>query len=265
VTRLSWDVSGERYFEDGVDRGVLYVDGVGYVWNGLVSVNETPAGGEHSSYYLDGVKYLAVTSGEDFEATIRAISSPSAFALCDGTKSLYQGLFATQQPRKPFGFSYRTMISTDQTQDSGYKIHLIYNALAAPSERNNASRSNSPGLEPLSWYIQAVPPSVVGLGFKPTAHFIVDSRNTPGEILGQLEDILYGSEAADARFPTQQEILDLFEVYATLQVNDNGDGTATITGPDDVVTQDTVDPTKYTISWGSVVNTDVDTYTISSL
>lgn len=265
MTRLSWGVPGERYFEDGVDRGVLYVDGVGYVWNGLVSVTESPNGGEHRSFYLDGIKYLAVTSGEDYEATIKAISSPSQFQLCDGTKSLYQGLFATQQPRKPFGFSYRTMINNDLTPDTGYKIHLVYNAMAAPSERNNASRSSSPELNPLSWYIQAVPPLSLGLGFKPTAHFVVDSRNTPGDILGQLEDILYGSEAADARFPTQQEILDLFEVYATLQVTDNGDGTATIVGPDDVVTQDTVDLTKYTISWGSVVNTDVDTYTISSL
>ncbi len=265
MTRLSWGASGERYYEDGVDQGVLYVDDVGYVWNGLVSVTESPSGGDHRSYYLDGVKHINLTAAEEYEATIKAISAPAAFAACDGTKSLYQGLFVTQQRRSPFGFSYRTMINNDLGPDVGYKIHLVYNALAAPSERNNASRSDSPEYSERSWYIQAVPPQSLGFGYKPSAHFVVDSRITPVEILAQLEDILYGSEAADARFPSQTEILDLFEVYATLQVTDNGDGTATITGPDDVVIQDSVDPTKYTINWASVVNVDTDTYSISSL
>jgi hypothetical protein len=243
----------------------LYVDDVGYVWNGLISVSETPTGGEHRSYYLDGIKHINLASAEEYEATIKAISAPAAFADCDGVKSLYQGLFATQQRRKSFGFSYRTMINNDLGPDVGYKIHLVYNALAAPSDRNNATRSDSPEFSERNWYIQAVPPLALGFGYKPTAHFVVDSRITPVEILTELEDILYGNESTDAHFPTQIEILNLFEVYATLQVTDNGDGTATITGPDDVVTQDGVDPTKYTIDWASVVNTDVDTYTISSL
>lgn len=262
MTRFSWGTPGERYFEDGVDQGVLYVDGVGYVWNGLVSVTESPSGGEHRGFYLDGVKYLSFTTGENYEATIKAISSPSQFALCDGTRSLYQGLSVTQQPRKPFGFSYRTMINTDQTPDAGYKLHLVYNAMAAPSERNNASRSSSPELTPLSWYIQAVPPAFVG-GFKPSAHFVIDSRNTPGEILTQLEDILYGSESADSRFPSQDEVLTLFEVNATVRVTDNGDGTFTVEGPDDVVTM--TDSTTFSITWPSAVMIDTDSYHISSL
>jgi hypothetical protein len=265
VTRLIWGAPGERYYEDGVDRGVLYVDDVGYVWNGLLSVSESPSGGEHRSYYLDGIKHINLASAEEYEATITAISSPPQFAACDGVKSLYQGLFVTQQKRSPFGLSYRTMINNDLGPDLGYKLHLVYNALAAPSDRNNASRSDSPQLSELNWYIQAVPPPSLGSGYKPTSHFVIDSRITPVEILAELEDILYGNESVDARFPTQSEILALFEVYATLQVTDNGDGTATITGPDDVVIQDGVDPTKYTIDWASVVNTDVDTYTISSL
>ena len=137
--------------------------------------------------------------------------------------------------------------------------------MAAPSERDNSTRSDSPAHSERSWYIQAVPPLSLGFGYKPSAHFVIDSRITPVEILTQLEDILYGNESADARFPSQSEILGLFEVFATLQVTDNGDGTATITGPDDVVMQDGVDPTKYTISWASVVNTEPDTYSISSL
>jgi hypothetical protein len=265
VTRLSWGTPGERYYEDGVDRGVLYVNDVGYVWNGLISVSERPSGGEHRSYYLDGIKYLSLASAEEYEATINAISSPPEFAVCDGVRSLYQGLFVTQQKRQPFGLSYRTMINDDLTPDAGYKIHLVYNALAAPSERNHNTRSDSPELMPLSWYIQAVPPVSTGMGFKPSAHFIVDSRNTPGDILTQLEDILYGNEAADARFPSQTEILNLFEVYATLKVTDHGDGTFTLDGPDTIIVQQT-DPTEYSITWGSVLPTsDPDVYTISSL
>lgn len=265
MTRLAWGALGERYYEDGVDQGVLYVDDVGYVWNGLVSVSESPSGGEHRSYYLDGIKHINLMSLEEYEATIKAFSAPPEFSACDGVKSLYQGLFVSQQARKPFGLSYRTMINNDIGPDQGYKIHLVYNTLAAPSERNNATRNDSPEPEELSWYIQAVPPPSMGFGYKPSAHFIVDSRITPVEILTQLEDILYGSESADARFPSQTEILALFEVYATLQVTDNGDGTATITGPDDVVTVDGVDSTKYTISWASVVPVDSVTYSISSL
>jgi hypothetical protein len=265
VPRINWGTPGERYYEDGVDRGVLYVDDVGYVWNGLVSVSEAPSGGEQRSYYLDGIKHISLASAEEYEATIKAISAPPEFAVCDGVKSLYQGLFVTQQKRQPFGLSYRTMVSNDLGPDVGYKVHLVYNALSAPSSRDNVTRSDSPELSERSWYIQAVPPLSLGFGYKPSAHFVVDSRITPVEILAQLEDILYGNESTDARFPSQTEILDLFEVYATLQVTDNGDGTATITGPDDVVFADSVDPTKYTISWASVVNVDTDTYSVSSL
>lgn len=263
MTRLSWGTPSERIYEDGVDRGVLYVDGVGYVWNGLVSVAETPSGGDHESYYLDGIKYLAVTTAEEYEATINAVSSPPEFDACDGTKSLYQGLFATQQRRKSFGLSYRTMINSANAQDAGYKLHLIFNVMAAASDRNRNTRSDNSDLASLSWYIQAVPPLSTGLGYKPTAHFIVDSRNTPGDILAELEAILYGNETADARFPTQLEILNLFEVYATVQVTDNGDGTYTITGPDEVIV-DNGDGT-FTIDWASVVSTGPDTYSISSL
>lgn len=265
MTRLSWGAPGERYYEDGVDQGVLYVDDVGYVWNGLVSVSETPSGGEHRSYYLDGIKYLQLASAEEYEATISALSSPAEFRACDGVMSLYQGLFVTQQKRKTFGLSYRTMINNDLGPDLGYKIHLVYNALAAPSDRNNQTRNDSSDMSPLTWFIQAVAPSATGLGFKSTAHFIIDSRIAPAGILADIENILYGSEAADARFPTQLEILNLFEVYATVQVDDNGDGTATITGPDDILVVNPSDSTEYTITWGSVVSTGVDTVSISSL
>lgn len=263
MTRLDWGVPAERYYEDGVDQGVLYIDDVGYVWNGLISVSEKPSGGEHRSYYLDGIKYLQLASAEEYEATINAISSPPEFAVCDGVMSLYQGLFVTQQKRKSFGFCYRTMINNAVGPDQGYKLHLVYNALAAASEQNRQTRSDSHEFSPLSWLVQAVPPSSAGFNFKPSAHFVIDSTLAPAGILTDLENILYGTDDDDPRLPSQTEILSLFEVYATVQVTDNGDGTFTITGPDDVVHM--VSDTEWTITWGSVVMTGADTYTVSSL
>lgn len=265
MTRLNWDASGERYYENGVDQGVLYVDDVGYVWNGLVSVAETPSGGEVQSYYLDGIKYLSLASAEEYEATINAFSAPAQFTVCDGVKSLYQGLFVTQQKRQPFGLSYRTKVGTDIDEEAGYRIHLVYNALAAPTNRSNKTLSDSPELETLSWFISAVPPQLSGEAFKPSAHFVVDSRFTPGEILVQLEDILYGSVSADARFPTQEEVLALFEANATVRVTDNGDGTFTVEGPDTVITDDGTGDGAFSITYSTAVFIDADSYTISSL
>lgn len=265
MTRINWGVPAERYYEDGVDRGVLYVDDVGYVWNGLISVSESPSGGDHRSYYLDGIKFINLVSAEEYEATINAISAPAEFAACEGVKSLYQGLVATQQRRKSFGFSYRTMVGSELNQDLGYKVHLVYNALAAAADRNNQTRSESAELNTLSWFISAVPPLLSGEVFKPTAHFVVDSRNTPGDILTQLEDILYGSDGEEARWPSQSEILALFEVNATLRVTDNGDGTFTVEGPDTAITDDGAGDGQFSINYVSAVYIDAVSYTISSL
>lgn len=262
MTQLVWGAYGQRFYENGVDRGVLYVNDVGYVWNGLVSVSEAPSGGDAQSYYLDGIKYLSLASAEEYEATISAFSAPPEFDACDGRKNLYQGLFVTQQKRQQFGFSYRTMIGTDIDEDHGYKLHLVYNALAAPSNRNNKTLDESPELNELSWFISAVPPLLLD-GFKPSAHFVIDSRNAPGDILAQLEAILYGDESADSRLPSQSEILALFEVNAVVKVTDNGDGTFTVDGPDTVITM--LDSETFQINWPSAIFIDADSYTISSL
>lgn len=210
MPRLNWSAIGQRFYEMGVDRGVLYVDSQpGVPWTGLISVSESPSGGEPKPYYVDGFKYLNVASSEEFAATIEAFSSPPEFDQCDGTRSIANGLFATQQPRKPFGFSYRTRIGNDvDGPRHAYKIHIVYNALAAPSSRNNQSMGSS--IEPvgLSWSITTLPPSVLGL--KPTAHFVVDSRKTPKNLLTTLEDILYGSASSAPRLPDAQELWDLF-------------------------------------------------------
>lgn len=235
----------------------------GYVWNGLLSVSEAPTGGETRSFYIDGVKFLSLITSEDYAATIQAYSSPPQFAECDGSKALYAGLVATQQRRKAFAFSYRTLVGNDVNAELGYKIHLVYNALAQPSQRQNNTLNNSPEATTYSWSIDAVPPLALGLGFKPTAHFIVDSTAMPAEILEALEDILYGNDVDDPRLPTQTEILELFESYAVVQVTDNGDGTFTVTGPDDVIQM--IDSTTFQITWPSAVPINSTTYTLSSL
>lgn len=209
MTRLDWSALGERYFETGIDRGVLFVNDVGYAWPGLISVSESPTGGDARPYYLDGIKYLNLASAEEFGATVEAYYSPPEFGPCDGTVSVHNGLFATQQPRKSFGFSYRTRVGNDTDgADHGYKIHLVYNALAAPTQRAYAAISDSVDPTALSWAVTTLPPAATGV--KPTAHFVIDSRYAPVDLLATIEDILYGSDAAAARMPDAEELVSLF-------------------------------------------------------
>lgn len=209
MARLQWDVDGNRYYESGVDRGVLFVGtDPGVAWSGLISVSESPTGGEARPYYLDGIKYLNLASAEEFEATITAFSAPGEFGPCDGRATLSNGLFATQQPRKPFGLSYRTGIGNDSlAMDAGYKIHIVYNALAAPSERSYETQSEETSPVQLSWGITTLPPKLSGL--KPTAHFVIDSRVSSAAFLTAVQDLLYGTDVDLARLPTPQELVTL--------------------------------------------------------
>ena len=216
MSRLVWSAVGERYYEVGVDHGVLYVDNAeGVPWVGLISIAESPTGGEAKPYYFDGIKYLNISASEEFEATIEAFYYPPEFAPCDGTSSVMHGLFATQQPRKAFSLSYRTKIGND-TEGSAhaYKIHLVYNALAAPSERENKSLSDSAEASAFSWALTTLPPSLTGR--KPTAHFVIDSRYVPKGLMAYIEDILYGTDAMGARLPSAQELVDLFSSQGPL-------------------------------------------------
>lgn len=212
MTRLAWGTPGERFFETGIDRGVLYVGNfAGVPWNGITSVSEAPNGGEAKPYYFDGFKYLNVSSAEEFEATITAFSSPREFDVCDGTLSISNGLYATQQPRKSFNLSYRTMVGNDTNGSThGYKIHLVYNALAAPSSRDNTSIGDSADPISLSWAITTRPPAINGM--KPTAHMIIDSRKTPVSLLTAIENILYGSSSTSARIPSILELMNIFDI-----------------------------------------------------
>lgn len=209
MPRLTWDAAGARFYETGVDRGVLYVNGLGVSWPGLISVSESPSGGSPRPYYIDGVKFLNLASAEEFEATINSFYSPSEFDQCDGTVPIQNGLFVTQQPRKSFSLSYRTKLGNDvDGSDHAYKIHLVYNALAAPSQRNNASISESTNPSNFSWSITTLPPSITG--YKRTAHLVIDSRFTSTGVLSYVEDILYGNESGSAALPTPDELTTIF-------------------------------------------------------
>jgi hypothetical protein len=210
VSRLNWSAVGERYYETGVDRGVLYVgEQPGVAWTGLISVSESPVGGEARAYYIDGIKYLNLSAAEEFTATINAFSNPPEFGPCDGSIAIQNGLYVTQQPRKSFGFSYRTKLGNEtEGPDHAHKIHLVYNALAAPSSRSNNSVGDSTEPLELSWTITTLPPAITG--YRPTAHFVIDSKLTSLEILAEVEDILYGSEATSARLPSVSELMGLF-------------------------------------------------------
>lgn len=214
MTTLVWNAVGERRFEVGVDRGVLYIDGNGVPWNGLVSVSESSSGGDVKPYYIDGVRYLNHAELEEFEATIEAYTYPEEFALCDGTAPVANGLFVTQQTKKSFGLSYRTRVGNDvDGTDHAYKIHLVYGAMAEPSDRSHDTMSESIDPFHFSWRIQTKPERFKG--YKPTSHFVIDSREVPVDLMKQVNDILYGSDTSSARLPSVAELLFIFTEYET--------------------------------------------------
>lgn len=214
MTKLIWDAAGQRYYEAGVDRGVLYpnVIGTGVPWSGLTAVNETPTGGEATPNYADGVKYFNDTSAEEFAASIEAFTYPEEFALCDGSASNGRGLSFGQQTRMSFGLSYRTMIGNDlDGLDHGYKIHLVYNALASASEHPHGTVTDTPDVPTLNWEITTTPISIPGR--RPTAHLTIDSRTTNKDLLSYLEGFLYGSTGISSRLPQPGMLVSLFDQW----------------------------------------------------
>lgn len=206
MTRLIWGAVGSHHYEAGIDRGVLYVSGVGYPWPGLQAVTQSPTGGEAKPYYLDGVKYLNMAAAEDFAATIKAFSAPPQFAVCDGISQVAAGLFATEQPRKPFSLSYRTKLGSDSLGlERGYKLHLVYNAMAAPSARDNVSLGSTVSPMQLSWGISTTPVAVTGM--KPTAHLILNSTLISTEKMTTIENNLYGTDIIIPHMLTAAEIV----------------------------------------------------------
>ena len=198
MAALTWDGSGERLYETGVDRGVLYVMGTGgtygtgVAWNGLTGVTESPSGAEETALYADNIKYVSLYSAEEFGATIEAYTYPDEFAECDGSAELVGGVTVGQQARKTFGLCYRTLLGNDTDgQSHGYKLHLIYGATASPSEKAYATVNDSPEAITFSWEITTTPVNVTGMS--PTASITIDSTKADAECLAALEAKLYGS------------------------------------------------------------------------
>ena len=214
---LTWDNVGERFYETGVKKVALYLKANGeykggVAWNGVTSISENPSGAEATALYANDIKYLNLMSAEEFGATIEAYTYPDEFAVCNGEKSLAEGVTIGQQARKAFGMSYVTKVGNDLDPEAGYKIHIIYGALAAPSEKAYATINDSPEAITFSWEITTTPVEVTGS--KPTATVVVDSTKVAADKLTALEAILYGSESEEARLPLPDEIAELVGVEA---------------------------------------------------
>lgn len=214
---LEWDKVGEHFYETGISRGVLYpIDatkegdnkyGDGVEWNGLTSVSESPEGAEVSAIYADNIKYLNLMSAEDFKGTIEAYTYPDKFAECDGSAELIAGVKIGQQPRKIFGLCYRTEIGNDETSEKGYKLHLVYNCLASPSERSYETINDSPEAITFSWEFSTTPVNVTG--HKPTAVVTIDTTKLEPAKLTKLENALYGNGTEKAKLLLPDEIVAL--------------------------------------------------------
>lgn len=226
MTKLAWDQVGQRLYETGVDHGVLYIpgaDGVydsGYAWNGLVTVTESPSGAESNPQYADNIKYLNLMSAEEFGATIEAFTYPEEFGQCDGTASPEAGIFIGQQSRRSFGLSYRTRLGNDlDGTDYGYKLHLVYGAQAAPSEKPYSTINDSPEAITFSWELTTTAVEVGVIGgkeYKPTAILTLDSTKLDATAMQTLEDMLYGTDGSDPSLPLPAAVVALFAGTVTL-------------------------------------------------
>lgn len=216
---LVWDQVGQKTYETGVKNGVLYPmsdDGLypkGVAWNGLQKVSEKPTGAETTDLFADDAKYLSLISAEKFEASIEAYTYPDEFEQCDGSAELTEGVSIGQQSRKAFGMSYITTKGNDIKNNSyGYKIHLIYNALASPSEKAYSTINDSPEAITFSWELKTTPVAVSG--FKPTASLVIDSTKVSEAGMKAIEDVLYGTELTEARLPLPDEVKSIIESAA---------------------------------------------------
>lgn len=216
MSKLAWDSAGDRFYEIGVSKGVLYPQesgkySKGVAWNGLTGVTESPGGAEPNDLYADNIKYATLRSAETFGGTIEAYTYPEEFGLCDGTKApdKTKGLLVGQQPRISFGLSYVTKIGNDTDDDLGYKLHLVYGATASPSEKSFATINDSPEAITFSWEFTTTPVAVTG--FKPAATLIIDSREADPTKLSALEAKLYGDTNTEPTLPLPDEVINMLK------------------------------------------------------
>jgi hypothetical protein len=227
MSKLTWDDTGERQYETGVDHGVLFVTendgsyGDGVAWNGLTTVTESPSGAESNPQYADNIKYLDLLSAEEFGATVEAFTYPKQFGVCDGSAELATGVHIGQQTRRSFGLAYRTQVGNDIVgSDFGFKLHLVYGAKAAPSEKAYATVNDSPEALAFSWDLTTSPVQVPG--FKPAALLTIDSTQVDAAALANLETILYGADGVESRLPLPEEVMALFSGGANVEVRLTG-------------------------------------------
>jgi hypothetical protein len=233
-----WDDTGKRKYETGVDHGVLYplnpatsLYDTGFAWNGLTAVNEKPGGASSNPQFADNMKYLNLLSAETFAGTLEALTYPDEFGVCDGTVAPSSGVVIGQQARKTFGLSYRTKIGNDVSSDLGFKLHLVYGALASPSEKDFATINDSPAAVAFSWDFDCTP--VAATGLQPTCLIVVDSTKVDSTALANLEDFLYGTVGTDPSLPSPDAVVALFAgtVTAITLTPATFDGAHTITIP----------------------------------
>lgn len=266
MTKIVWDQLDDRVYETGVDHGVLYIPDnngnyvTGVAWNGLTTVTESPSGAESNPQYADNIQYLNLISAEVFAATIEALSFPKEFEQFDGLGTPTEGVTVGQQMRRKFGFAYRTLVGDAvKGQKAGEKIHVVYNCVAAPSERARATVNDSPEAMAMSWAISTTPVPVPG--FDPSATLTVDSRTVDADTYEDFKTIIYGSAGLDPRLPMPAEIIAMFESGVTVAIptipafdeNDNKITIPTVTGVDYQVAGETVPAGTITLDVGETV------------
>lgn len=263
MTQLTWGGAGDRVYQTGLDRGVLYLqDGTGVSWSGLLAVAETRSTTTSTPLYFNGKKYADLVASGDFNAKLSAFTYPDEFLEFDGYGVVGNGLLFDKQQRKTFGLCYRTLIGNDVEGTShGYFLHVLYNLTAVPDDISYETLSDSGEAAEFSWTITSVPEDIVG--YKPTGHILIDSRKVDAETLAIVESLLYGSADNDAMLLSVAALNELLSRSLTdVTIIDNGDGTWFAVGPDALITM--VDPTTFEISGVSVGYLDADTYTLSS-
>lgn len=254
--RLVWDKTGERIYETGVDRMVLYLYDSenkkftnATAWNGITAFNESPSGAEPTALWADNIKYLNLMSAEQYGGTLEAYTYPDEFEECDGSKEIATGVYIGQQTRRLFGLCYRTLLGNDtESTDYGYKLHLVYNCLASPSERSHATVNDSPEAANPSWEISTTPAEVTG--GKPTATVIIDSTKVPAETLAAFEDILYGTVSDDGELPLPDAVAAFFGGASGVSVELNRHSIELVAGGTYTLVATTT-PAGETVTWSS--------------
>lgn len=262
MTELAWDQIGKRFYENGLDRGVLYLqDRTGVAWNGLISIQEKTTNTATPLFY-DGVKFNDDVKPGVFSGTLKAFTYPDEFLQFEGVSEDEAGVLLTDQPQPRFHLSYRTKVGNDlQGNDLGYKIHLLYNLLAVPKERSRDTLSLDGEAIEFEWDISAVPEHVQG--YRPTAHLVLDSRKIDPLLLADIEAILYGDDETPAQIPPMSSLMAFIRKWDRLIIIDNGDGTwtATTSIPGYI---SMIDETTFQIDNANATYLDEDTYEISS-